>query len=228
VSTLPLDAVVVAIFVGIIGTTAESVRRRDGSALVNSLVVVCVSLAPVAVDSLSTVSVAIGELTVWIGLAGLLHMFGMLGLYESVWWWDHVTHTVSAALVGALWYGGLLAVSGASRGVVALLVVVLTLAGGVCWELVELVARALGRRYDVEPVLVHYGWDDTAFDLLFDTVGALVVVVFHVDMFAGLATQAPAATRTFLSVAVAVVVVGSVAMAVGLTLADEWPDLRSG
>jgi hypothetical protein len=224
---LPLNAAGVAIFVGIIGTTVESVRRRDGSALVNSVVVVGVSLAPVAVDSLSSVAVG-SELTAWLGLAGLLHMLGMLGLYESVWWWDHLTHTVSAALVGALLYGGLIVVSDASRPVVSLLAVVLTLAGGVCWELIELVARALGRRYDVEPVLVHYGWDDTAFDLVFDALGAVAVVTLRIDVFAGLAVQAPAATRAAIAVAAAVIVVGSLGMAAGLTLAGEWPELRSG
>jgi hypothetical protein len=221
---IALDAVVASVFVGIFATAVESIRRRDGAALVNSVVVVTVSLLPVAVERLSAASLTAGtELTAWLGFAGFLHMVGMLGVYESVWWYDHITHTVSAALVAALCYGGLLVTSEASRAVVALLAVGLTFAGGVCWELIELVARALGRRYDIEPVLVHYGWDDTAYDLLFDLVGALVVVTLDVDVFTALAAQAPGASRTVLAVSTATIVVGSLAMAAGLTLAGEWP-----
>jgi hypothetical protein len=221
----PLDAVLTAIALGILATVAESVRRRDGAALVNSVVVAAVALSPVVIDA---VSVTAGlELTAWLGLAGLLHMVGMLGVYEAVWWYDHVTHTVSAALVAALSYGGLLVVTDGSRAVVALLAVGLTIAGGVCWELIELVARALGERFDIEPVLVHYGWDDTAYDLGFDLLGALAVVALDVDVFAALAAQAPAATETALTVGTAVVVGGSVAMAVALTLADAWPRLET-
>jgi len=71
----------------------------------------------------------------------------------------------------------------ASFGGLAVLTVVLTLAAGVFWELIELIARDVGRRYDVEPVLVHYGRRDTTLDLVFDVVGALLVVGFDVRVF---------------------------------------------
>jgi hypothetical protein len=47
---------------------------------------------------------------------------------------------------------------------------------GVLWEVVEYLAHGLSRRIGIEPVLVSYGRLDTVLDLLFDLLGALVVV----------------------------------------------------
>ncbi|MFC7132795.1 MULTISPECIES: hypothetical protein [Salinibaculum] len=219
-----LQAGTAMLLVAILGTAAEALRRRDGAAAVNSLVVVAVSLSPFAVEAVSAPSVTVGpELTVWLATAGFLHMVGMLGVYETVWWWDHVTHTVSAALVAALWYAGMAVVASPSGSLLAAATVGFVLAAGVCWELVELVARALGRRFDVEPVLVHYGWRDTAFDLVFDVVGAALVVALDLRLFASLAEQSPDVTAAVLAWSAGVVVAGSLVMAVALTLADAWP-----
>jgi len=103
-------------------------------------------------------------------------------------------------------------------------VIGLTLAGGLCWELIELVARALGRRYDIDPVLVYYGLDDTAFDLVFNLVGAGIIVAFDVDLFVSLAAQYPDASGGVLIGATVIVVGATVLMAVGLTLAEAWPE----
>ena len=227
VLSMPLHAVVTVLLVAVLGTVAVAARRRDGAALVNGVVVVAVVLSPAAVETAATVTTG-PALSVWLGVAGLLHMIGMLGIYESVWWWDHVTHTVSAALVAALCYGTLLATTEHARVVVAVLAVALTFAGGVFWELIELVARALGRRFDIDPVLVYYGWDDTVFDLVFDLVGALVIVALDLDLFTSLAAQSPDAARDLLSVSAVVVVGGSLAMAAALTALDEWPWADSG
>lgn len=221
----PLAVATLVIFVGLLGTFAVAVRRRDGAAVVNGVVTIAVALVPVLVEVATAITIPAGsELTAWVGLAGLLHMVGMLGVYESVWWWDHLTHTVSAALVAALCYGGVLVVVGVSRGVAAGVVIGLTLAGGLCWELIELVARALGRRYDIDPVLVYYGLDDTAFDLVFNLVGAGIIVAFDVDLFVSLAAQYPDASGGVLIGATVIVVGATVLMAVGLTLAEAWPE----
>ena len=104
----------------------------------------------------------------------------MLGRYDSVWWWDHLTHTLSAALAAALLYAGLLVVAPAIAVAGTVLTIVVL---GVLWEAGELFAREVADRYDIEPVLVHYGWRDTALDLLFDVVGAGVVVALDVRLF---------------------------------------------
>lgn len=210
---------------GILVLLLEALRRRDSAAVANAAVSLAASLVPLALELLLPYAVGwrltIGpELPLWIAGAGLIHSVGMLGPYDTVHWWDSVTHTVSAALVAALTYAGLLAVAGSAAGVdspvlgVAALTVVLTLAAGVFWELIELIARDVGERYDVEPVLVHYGWRDTALDLGFDALGALLVVAFDVRVFVSLAEQSVRATTWFLAGSGAVIVLGSLAMAV--------------
>lgn len=169
-----------------------AVRRDNWAAVVNTVVVlgtiVGPSIAEYLVESGSGRPVDLpSELTLWIAVAGFLHALGMLGLYESSWWWDHLTHTVSAALAAALIYAGFLVLSPATGGNMefvaggATVAVVLSL--GIAWEALELVAREIGERFDIEPVLIHYGWRDTGFDLVFDVVGALGVVMLDVRLF---------------------------------------------
>jgi hypothetical protein len=151
----------------------------------------------------------------------------MLGPYESVWWWDHLTHTLSAALVAALLYAALIVVADGSTtptlssSGIAVLTTVATFAAGVFWELVELVARALGEQYGIEPVLVHYGWEDTGYDLLFDTVGAVLIVTLDVRLFVDIAARSPGMTRTLLVSASAVVVGSSVLITLYLGARDR-------
>ncbi len=200
---------------------ALAVHRGNTAAVVNA--VVSLAVAGVAVAAAAGFEFGQGEfvapeLAFWTAVAGLLHSIGMLGPYDSVWWWDHLTHALSAALLTALVYAGLLVTIGdaVSTAVVAVAAVGYTVLAGVCWELGELVARAVGDRYDVEPVLVHYGWHDTAYDLVFDVVGAFVIVALDVRVFVDLAATAPDMTRQLLVWSSLTVVVGSVLMALAL------------
>ncbi len=168
---------------------AVAIRRRDVAAVVNAGGAFALAALPVLADA-ALRGVAVGPvLPAWLAGAGFLHSLGMLGLYESTSWWDHLTHTVSAALVAALLYAGLPVwfpgVGDAARPsvVVAAATVAWTFVVGVCWELIEVAAREVGARYDVEPVLVYYGRRDTAIDLAFDVVGALLVVLGDVRVF---------------------------------------------
>lgn len=210
------------VFAAILGTLAFAVYSDNGSAIVNGLVVIVLALFPVVVDAVGAVRTG-PALSVSLGVAGLLHMIGMLGVYESVWWWDHVTHTVSAGLVAALCYGTLLAATTHSRVVAATMTVGFTLVGGVFWELIELVARTLGRRFKIEPVLVYYGWKDTTFDLVFDLLAALAIVLLDLGVFESLAAQSPALARELLFASTVVLVTGSLAIAGGLTVFNAWP-----
>ncbi|QGN05938.1 hypothetical protein Hrd1104_00610 [Halorhabdus sp. CBA1104] len=184
IPALGMEAAVVAILVW-------AIRRRDlavaTNAFAGALLVVTPFVAAPLLDAIGSQRPAIGPLLPsWIALASLLHAIGMLGVYESTWWWDHLTHTVSAALVAALVYGGAVVALGETTGATMsprVITVTTTLLVGVLWEGLELLARAIGDRLDVEPVLVHYGWLDTALDLVFDVVGAVLVVAFDVRVF---------------------------------------------
>jgi hypothetical protein len=192
----------------VLGLVVVAVRRRDLAAAVNATVAFVLAPAPVVVELLAPVvlarEVVLGPtLPVWLAVAGVLHSLGMLGVYESTWWWDHLTHTVSAALVAALLYAGVLvafpntAGTGGPSGAVVVATVAFTLAVGGLWELLELVAREVSERFDVEPALVYYGWRDTVLDLGFDVVGALLVVGADLRVFVPLAEQFPGVTVLF-------------------------------
>ncbi|GAB6861393.1 hypothetical protein ACFR97_06065 [Haloplanus litoreus] len=206
-----------AVQVAIGGTLLEGIRRRDPSVTVNAVLALVLAVLPtLAIGHLAGVG---STISLWVAVAGFLHCLGMLGLYESVTWWDHLTHTVSAALVAALLYAALL-VSGADSGQPPLAVpaatLLLTVAIGVFWELVELVARDVGERFDVDPVLVHYGWRDTALDLGFDAFGALVVVLLDLSIFVPVLERTPALTRLVLLWSTGLVVVGSALAVLGI------------
>lgn len=220
VTTLAVVSIQSATF----GLFVLAVRRRDVAAALNALGSFVLALLPVVSEAVLPAilarSVSVGSaLPLWLAAAGLLHSIGMLGRYESVWWWDHLTHTVSAALVAALVYaGGIVALPdlvgvSPSWGVLAAVTLACTFAVGVFWELIELIARDVGERLDVEPVLVQYGWRDTAFDLVFDVVGALLVLVADLRIFVPVMEQAPEAAGAALTGAGWVVLVGSVLMA---------------
>lgn len=128
-------------------------------------------------------------------LALFLHSLGMLGLYDGVWWYDHATHTLSAMLVAGVGYATVRALDRHSDAVhfpsrfLAVFIVLFTLAAGVLWEVLEFVAREVAEALALDPVLVQYGLGDTLVDLVFDTVGALVVALFGTHRFESLADR---------------------------------------
>lgn len=224
-----LIAAILLLSAGIVATLVAAIQRGNGAAIVNAVASLGAVLGAAAVTgglvpAPAWLAATGSALTLWVAAAGLLHCVGMLGPYETVWWWDHLTHVVSGALVAALAYAGLLVVGrGTTTGpldwpTVAALTVLFTLLAGVFWELIELVARDLGERFGVEPVLVHYGWRDTALDLLFDVVGALLVVLLDVRAFVAVADRSGQATQTLLVGGGGLLVLGSVTMAAFLQL----------
>jgi hypothetical protein len=122
-------------------------------------------------------------IVLWLGVAVLFHTVGMAGWYETVWWWDHLTHTLSAALLAALADTGIRLLAASSDRITLppafrlVLVLVLTLAAGVLWEVMEFLGRMLATWYGHQPLLVQYGLADTVLDLAFDGLGALLGTV---------------------------------------------------
>lgn len=125
-------------------------------------------------------------LVLLVALSVFLHTIGMIGLYDRTWWWDHLTHALSAAVVTSVAYATVSALDNHHEDLVlpahflAVFLLTSTLALGVLWETLEFVARDLGTLIGAEPVLVVYGVSDTLLDLVFDAVGALIVGVVGV------------------------------------------------
>ncbi|WP_276257649.1 hypothetical protein [Haloglomus litoreum] len=155
-------------------------------------------------------------LTLWITAAVFLHAVGVVGfpgspqnLYQDLWWYDHVTHALSASVVAAAGYATARAVDLHSVEVrlpprfMFAFILLLTLAFGVFWEVIEFTIGEAAAVLGGEPVLTQYGLDDSMLDLVFDTVGAVVVAVWGTAYLTDLA--------------------GAIARRLG----DEAPDRRS-
>jgi hypothetical protein len=112
--------------------------------------------------------------------AVLSHSLGMVTLYETVGWWDHLTHALSGFLVAGVGYTTARTLDRHSESVsfprefLFLFVLVFTLALGVLWEVLEFVGRRIAIATGNEPVLVQYGLEDSMLDLVFDAVGAVL------------------------------------------------------
>lgn len=130
--------------------------------------------------------------TLWITGALFLHTVGMVGLYERLWWWDHLTHALSATIVAGVGYVTARALDDHSTAVtfpsefLVVYVVIFTMAAGVLWEVLEFGARAVAIAIDARPVLILYGLEDTLLDLVFDAVGATVLALFGTPRLEGL------------------------------------------
>jgi hypothetical protein len=162
-----------AVRYALVAVLGAGVRRRDPAAVVNSVVALAATYLP------DLVAVRYGvEFRPWqrvyAGITMLAHAVGMLGPYDDTWWWDHLTHTLSATLLG-----GVVHAAADRRGhdprprVLAAITV-----GGVVWEVLEYAIHAVSRRLGIDPVLVSYSARDTALDLVFDMIGALIVLAF--------------------------------------------------
>jgi hypothetical protein len=129
-------------------------------------------------------------LTLWISAAVFLHALGTITLpgigkpYVNVWWWDHVTHALSASLVAGVGYSTTRAVDIHSDSVSLpprfhfVFILLFVLAFGVLWEVIEFMIGLAASYTGTPGILTQYGLEDSMLDLVFDTVGAVIVAVY--------------------------------------------------
>lgn len=156
---------------------------RNVAVVVNATLSLGVTFLPAVLARDWDIRLSTG-LTLWIATAVLLHSAGMLGLYNSVPWWDHMTHTLSATIVAGVGYATARAVDEYSDAIyfppqfLFVYVLLFTLAFGVFWEVLEFSMRLVSDAVGADAVLIQYSLEDTLLDLVFDTVGAILVAAF--------------------------------------------------
>lgn len=169
--------------IAIVTTLLAGVRRRDPSVIVNGVVSLVFAALPGHVESRYDVRFRPWQ-RVWVSAAALVHALGMLGPYDRIWWWDHLAHTLSGVVVAGAADVVLRAeAEDASRSAISpearsTFILGVTFGFGVLWEGLEYVVHAVADRLGFEPLLVKYGRLDTRRDLIFDLVGAGVVILF--------------------------------------------------
>jgi len=157
---------------GLVAVLVAGVRRRDPGAVVNAAVAFAATYAPDVAERVFGLEFRPWQ-RAYVDGAMLTHAVGMLGPYDDVWWWDHLTHAHSSTLVGSAAFAAARRRGDDPRPRVVAAVAV----AGLCWELLEYVIHATANRLGLEPVLVTYGKRDTALDLVFNFVGAAVVLL---------------------------------------------------
>lgn len=130
-------------------------------------------------------------LVLWLTVAVFLHGAGTLGPYRSVWWWDHLTHALSASVVAGTGYATARAIDAHAENIslptafLFVFILIITVAFGVLWEVLEFGIGKGAIAFGTDRVLTQYGLDDSMLDLVFDVVGAVIVAGFGTAYLSG-------------------------------------------
>jgi len=182
-----LSRVMQVMLVGIVGLGLE---RGNLGIVVNATIGLGVTQLPAVLERDYHIPMD-PALTLWITVAVFVHALGTAGLpgsatnlYRSIWWWDHLTHTLSSSIVAAAGYATARAIELHTDSVslpdrfMFVFILLFVLAFGVFWEVIEFAVAGLASLSGTQSVLTQYGLDDTMLDLLFDTLGGVVVAVW--------------------------------------------------
>lgn len=132
-------------------------------------------------------------LGLWITTAVFLHTLGSAGLYGQIPRWDNLTHAMSATLIAGAGYTAARAIDLHSDEIhvpqrfVFVYIFVVVLSFGVLWELFEFGLDVVADETGMTMPLAQKGLDDTVRDLMFNSLGALLIAVFGQAHLAGVA-----------------------------------------
>ncbi|MFP9062239.1 hypothetical protein ACLI4R_17185 [Natrialbaceae archaeon A-chndr2] len=183
---------------GLVVVLAYGLWTLELPVVTNALIALSITVIPAVMKRDLKLAVDPG-LAIWVTSAVFLHAIGTAGLYDAFGPWDHLTHTLSATVVGAGGYATLRAIHihdpaiHLPRWALFAFTVVFVLAMGVIWEILEFIVDQGALMLGIEPVLAQHGIDDTMLDMLFNTLGAVVVAtwgtVYLTEIAASLAAQ---------------------------------------
>jgi hypothetical protein len=182
---VPVNSRVVTRFAraGIVAVLAVGAFTLNVSVIVNATGALAVSYLPGVLQRDLDVPLPPWAAT-YVAVAVFLHGIGMVALYDDVWWWDHLTHVLSASVVAGVGYVAVTAFDEHHARVyipqpyLGAYVVAFTVAAGVVWEVGEETMRVLAIALGFDPVLIVYGLEDSILDLVFNAAGGVVVALF--------------------------------------------------
>lgn len=167
----------------LVGVLGYGVWTLQLPVVTNAVLALVITFIPAVLDRDYHIAVEPG-LALWVTSAVFLHALGTAGLYDAIGSWDHLTHTLSATVVAAAGYVTLRAVHlhgweiYLPRWALFAFTVVFVLAMGVIWEILEFFVDQGALRLGIDPVLAQHGIDDTIVDMIFNTLGAIIVATW--------------------------------------------------
>ncbi|SFS97028.1 hypothetical protein [Halostagnicola kamekurae] len=176
--------------ISLVGLLFVGIERGSAGIIVNTVVCLIVTQLPPLLERDFEIPMD-PRITLWVTSAAFLHALGTVGIpgmgsnfYSGVEWWDHLTHALSASVVAAVGYATVRAIDEHSDDVylppkfISVIILLFVLAFAVLWELLEfgigIAADWLGTR----SVLTQYGVYDTLWDVVYNTIGAIIVALW--------------------------------------------------
>lgn len=167
----------------LLGIIVYGIAFSEPKAITNGTIALAITFAPALLERNYNVPLD-PWLGLWITLAVFLHTMGSAGLYAQIEWWDHLTHAMSASVVAGVGYTFARSVDLHSDQIhlpkrfFFVYVLVFVLAFGVIWELFEFGLDIAADETGIQMPLAQHGLDDTVRDLMFNSVGAILVAIF--------------------------------------------------
>ena len=176
----------------LVGIVAYGFVFSQPKAIMNGSVALLITFAPAIFERNYKIPLD-PWLGLWITLAVFLHTMGSASLYARIGWWDHLTHAMSASLVAGVGYTFARAIDLHSdeihipRQFAFVYIIIVVMAFGVVWELFEFGLDIAADATGIVMPLAQHGLDDTVRDMMFNTLGALVVATFGQAHLSGVA-----------------------------------------
>jgi hypothetical protein len=169
----------------LVGIFFIGIDRGNVGIVVNAGIALAVTFLPAVLERDYDIPMDAG-LSLWITTAVFLHAVGTLGPYsnDTFWWWDHMTHVISSSLVAAIGYATARAFDRHTDDIylpprfMFVFILLFVVAFGVVWEVVEFALGGLANALGSKSILTQYGLADTMMDLLFNTLGGVVVAIW--------------------------------------------------
>ncbi len=176
----------------LLGLVVYGVVAGEPKAIINGGVTLLITLIPAILERNYELPLD-PWLGLWITTAVFLHTLGSAGLYTRVFFWDNITHAMSASLIAAAGYTTARAIDLHSDEIhvpkrfIFVYIFVIVLSFGVVWELFEFGLDIAADATGLAMPLAQHGLDDTVRDTMFNSLGALIVAVFGQAHLTGVA-----------------------------------------
>lgn len=158
------------------------VYMRSSKVVINSALGLFVSFLPAIFEKDHSFSIS-PFLNLWITSAVFFHALGSFGLYSSVGWWDHLTHSLSASLVAGTGYTVIRSIDIHKQDIhlpdrfMFVFILMTVIAFGVVWELFEFGLDIIATSTNISMPLAQHGLSDTMKDMSFNLGGAVIAAV---------------------------------------------------